>query len=86
MERQARDVADRRRMRIAPERLDQHRIAVVRAAERAIVGSTAFDIRAPAAEDALPAIITAFDDALGAVLKRLVAWTLETGEVNKPII
>jgi cholesterol transport system auxiliary component len=57
-------------------------VKLVRAAERAIVGSTAFDIRAPASEDALPAIIQAFDEALGAVLKRLVAWTLETGETN----
>ncbi|HKY94226.1 MAG TPA: ABC-type transport auxiliary lipoprotein family protein [Kiloniellales bacterium] len=55
---------------------------LVRAAERAIVGSTSFDVRAPAGEDAMPAIIQAFDDALGAVLKQMVDWVLKTGEAN----
>jgi cholesterol transport system auxiliary component len=57
-------------------------VKLVRAAERAIVGSTTFDVRAPATEDSLPAIIQAFDDALGAVLKQMVDWTLKTGEAN----
>lgn len=57
-------------------------VKLVRAAERAIVGSTNFDVRAPAAEDAMPAIVQAFDDALGSVLKQMVDWTLRTGEAN----
>ena len=35
-------------------------------------------IEAPA--DTMEAIIAAFDDALGKVLKRLVEWTLVTGQ------
>lgn len=57
-------------------------VKLVRAAERAIVGSTTFDVRAPATEDAMPAIVQAFDDALGSVLKQLVDWVLKTGQAN----
>ena len=57
-------------------------VKLVRAAERAIVGSHNFDVRAPATEDAMPAIVQAFDEAMGAVLKQMVDWTLRTGEAN----
>jgi cholesterol transport system auxiliary component len=57
-------------------------VKLVRAAERAIVGSQNFDVRAPAAEDSMPAIVQAFDEALGAVMKQMVDWTLKTGEAN----
>lgn len=53
---------------------------LIRAAERAIVGSQSFEATAIAPEDSLPVVVQAFDDALGAVLKALVAWTLVTGE------
>ncbi len=47
---------------------------------RAIVGSNKFEVILPAESDTMVAIIDAFDEALGKVLKRLVEWTLLTGE------
>lgn len=47
---------------------------------RQIVGSEKFDVIVPAAADRLDDIISAFDDALGKVLKRLVVWVLITGK------
>ena len=55
---------------------------LVRSAERAIVGQANFASKEPVAEDALGPIVRAFDTALGSVLKRLVEWTLLTGEAN----
>lgn len=46
---------------------------------RDVVGTTEIGRTVPAAAGDLPAIVAAFDDALGKVLKRLVEWTLETG-------
>jgi len=42
-----------------------------------------FDANVPAASDTMDAIIAAFDDALGTALKRLVGWTLQTGQANR---
>jgi len=53
---------------------------LIRAAERAIVGSISFEATAVAPQDDLMVIVQAFDDALGSVLKRLVDWTLVTGD------
>lgn len=47
---------------------------------RDVVGTTEIGRTVPAAAGDLPAIIAAFDDALGKVLKRLVEWTLVTGK------
>jgi len=47
---------------------------------RTIVGQASFSARAPAEVDSLPAVIAAFDEALGAVMKDVVGWTLRTGE------
>lgn len=47
---------------------------------RTIIGSHSFDSTALARADRLDDIIAAFDDALGKALKRLVEWTLLTGE------
>lgn len=52
---------------------------LVQLPRREIVGSENFSWTVAFAEDAMPAIIQAFDDALGHVLKRLVTWTLQTG-------
>jgi len=57
-------------------------VKLVRAAERTIVGSQSFKVSAAASEDAMPAIVQAFDDALGDVLKQVVDWTLRTGQAN----
>ncbi len=53
---------------------------LVQIPRRAIVGSKKFEAIVPAESDSMEAIINAFDVALGKVLKRLVEWTLPTGE------
>lgn len=47
---------------------------------REVVGTTEIGRTVTAAERELEAIAGAFDEALGKVFKRLVEWTLETGE------
>lgn len=47
---------------------------------RDIVSTQAFQSLIPAESDEIGSIIDAFDEALGAVLKRLVGWTLTTGQ------
>ncbi len=47
---------------------------------RDIVGTQAFEALVPAQSDEISAIIDAFDVALGAVLKRMIGWTLVTGQ------
>lgn len=46
---------------------------------RDVVGTTGIGRTVAASGGDLPAIVAAFDEALGKVLKRLVEWTLETG-------
>ncbi len=53
---------------------------LVQSATRTIVGSRNFESRSEAIADSREAIIAAFDEALGKTLKRLVEWTLLTGE------
>ena len=48
--------------------------------KRNVVGTTEIGRSASAEARNLPSIAAAFDDALGKVLKRLVAWTLVTGQ------
>jgi cholesterol transport system auxiliary component len=52
---------------------------LVLAAERTIVGQQNFAVKVPVAVDDVALIVQGFDDALGAVLKLLVDWTLRTG-------
>ena len=47
---------------------------------RAIIGSKKFKVILPANPIPSVAIIDAFDEALGKILKRLVVWILRTGE------
>lgn len=49
---------------------------LVRMPDRQIVGSAAFERCWRARADKIPEVVKAFDEALGSVLKRLVAWTL----------
>ena len=49
---------------------------VVRQPRQVIVASKTFSARLAAADSDMASIITAFDDALGQVLKDLVHWTL----------
>jgi len=52
---------------------------------RAIVASNTFEYTIPAQENSMEAIIRAFDEGLGKVMKRLVDWTLKNGrEHYKP--
>ncbi len=55
---------------------------LVRSAERSIVGQSTFIAKEPVLQDSLPVVVQALDDALGSVMKRLVEWTLVTGEAN----
>jgi cholesterol transport system auxiliary component len=47
---------------------------------REVVGTTELDSTVTAQASDLESIAVAFDDALGKVLKRLVEWTLRSGE------
>ena len=49
---------------------------------RTIVAATEFRQTAPATIDEMPSVVAAFDDALGAVLKQLVVWTLRSGQAS----
>jgi cholesterol transport system auxiliary component len=49
---------------------------LVKHPRREIVASRTFEERIPATSNEMLAIVAAFDDALGRVLKRLVEWTL----------
>jgi cholesterol transport system auxiliary component len=53
---------------------------LVKMPRRAIIGSKKFEAVVEAEADTMEAIIAAFDYALGKVLKRLVEWTLITGQ------
>lgn len=56
---------------------------LVKMPNRVIVGSTNFEYFATARADEMGQIIAAFDDALGKVLRRMVEWTILTGESNR---
>ena len=51
--------------------------------KRQVVGTTEIGRTVPAQAATLDAIAAAFDDALGKVLKRLVEWTLVTGQAAR---
>ena len=53
---------------------------LVKMPRRAIIGTKKFESVVEARADTMEAVIAAFDLALGKVLKRLVEWTLITGE------
>ncbi|MFQ6017313.1 MAG: ABC-type transport auxiliary lipoprotein family protein [Kiloniellaceae bacterium] len=53
---------------------------LVQMPKRAIIGSQSFDHSVAAEADRMDAIVKAFDAALGKVLRRLVEWTLITGQ------
>jgi cholesterol transport system auxiliary component len=57
-------------------------LKLVRPSLGAIVASESFESVKPANSENVPDIVQAFDDAVGAVLKRAVTWTLKSGEEN----
>ncbi len=58
-------------------------LKLVRIAMGQIVASQSFEAVKPANSESVPDIVQAFDDGVGAVLKRAVAWTLKAGEDTK---
>lgn len=63
--------APRTRVRIA--------VKLVKMPQRVIVASQTFEHVTPADRNSMEAIVGAFDEALGKVLKRIVVWTLTEG-------
>ena len=51
---------------------------IVRLPDRQIIGAATFERCVRARADKVPKVVEAFDQALGSVMKRLVAWTLRT--------
>lgn len=57
---------------------------LVRMPERQIIGVSSFERCVRARGDSVPQVVQAFDQALGSVIKRLVAWTLRTPPARPP--
>ena len=57
-------------------------LKLVEIPRRAIIGAQRISYQMPAEGSNLPAVIEAFDKALGKVLKRTVEWTLVAGQEN----
>ena len=57
---------------------------LVRLPDRQIVGAATFERCVRARSDKVPKVVDAFDQALGSVMKRLVAWTLRTPPSRQP--
>ncbi|MBS0538413.1 MAG: membrane integrity-associated transporter subunit PqiC [Proteobacteria bacterium] len=59
---------------------------LVRMPERQIIGVATIERCVRAREDKIPKVVEAFDQALGSVIKQLVAWTLRTPGTKVPNI
>jgi len=57
---------------------------LVRMPDRQIIGVASFERCVRARADKVPKVVEAFDQALGSVIKRLVAWTLRTPPARPP--
>ncbi|MEL0020507.1 MAG: ABC-type transport auxiliary lipoprotein family protein [Rickettsiales bacterium] len=57
---------------------------LVKMPRREIIASETFERKIVAESNTMEAIIGAFDESLGKVLKAIVIWTLENGEKHKP--
>jgi cholesterol transport system auxiliary component len=53
-------------------------VRLIKMPERLIIGEDIAEVRETAAANAMDAIVEAYDEALGSVMKRLVSWTLRT--------
>lgn len=53
--------------------------------DRQIIGVASFERCVRARSDKVPKVVEAFDQALGSVMKRLVAWTLKTPPSRLPV-
>lgn len=65
----------------APEALVAVNAKLIQLPQRSIIASRSFEHLAPANADQIDDIVVAFDDALDKVLRGLVEWTLQTGQV-----
>lgn len=66
----------------APEATVRMNAKLVRMPRRNIVAGDTFEAKVRAASPALDDVIQAFDHATGAVLRRIVEWTLQQGQTN----
>src|SRR5260370_16872319 len=57
---------------------------LVRLPDRQIIGTATFERCVRARADKVPKVVEPFDQALGSVMKRLVAWTLRTPPSRLP--
>ena len=57
---------------------------LVRMPDRQIIGAATFERCVRARADKVPKVVEAFDQALGSVMKRLVAWTLKAAPPRPP--
>ncbi len=57
---------------------------LVKMPQRKIIASKTFEGKFTATQNSMEAIIGAFDESLGKVLKSMVVWTLRNGNSNKP--
>lgn len=65
-----------------PKVLVSFNLKLVQMPQRTIIGTIKFEQEAPATADTIEAVISAYDDALGKVLRKTVEWTLVTGQKN----
>jgi cholesterol transport system auxiliary component len=59
-------------------------VKLVAMPQRAIVGQAAFEHKTPAAANDVPAVVGAFDQALSAVMRDIVVWTLGNPALSAP--
>ncbi|WP_027135248.1 ABC-type transport auxiliary lipoprotein family protein [Geminicoccus roseus] len=57
---------------------------LLRMPQRVSIGSSYADFRVPAASNAIEDVVAAHDDALGACLKQMAVWVIETAAANRP--
>lgn len=65
-----------------PQILVRMNTKLVKMPERMIVADDTFESRIPAASGDIDSIVTAYNEAMGKVLKRLVEWTLRGGKTS----
>ncbi len=65
-----------------PQILVRMNAKLVKMPERMIVADDTFESRIPAAGGDIDSVVTAYNEAMGKVLKRLVEWTLRGGKAS----
>ncbi len=58
-------------------------VKLVKMPERLIIAQASFERQVAAAANDLPAIVAAFDEALGGVMKETVLWTLANPALSR---